>query len=142
MHHAIVPELVLYHQLITPRKREAHLLCGAFRSTRTLGPLTRSFICNHAIPHSLTTSLAHSQAPGYFFNQLAKVPYGQIIMLYQCGSSNAMVNSSSWDWAPGGILCCGACRKESGPAPSRRNTRAKSHLRSKSVPLARPGSSE
>ena len=42
-------------------------------------------MCNHAIPHPLTTLAGkHSGSLVIFFNQFAKISSGPIKMLYQC----------------------------------------------------------
>ena len=58
-----------------------------------------------------------------------RIPVGQtnVQNAQSMQSFHAIVNGSSWYWAPGGILCYEAYREESGTTRSNRNLRAKSH---------------
>ena len=145
--HETVPETVLNGQLVTPRKREhAHFAERPEKSTRLARSrvaaktvfLRRVAVDDHPRPdhHFATTPAPTPSQPGwqtfkflfFFKNQLAKNSCGPNVQNAQSMQSfHAIVNGSSWYWAPGGILCYEAYREESGTTRSNRNLRAKSH---------------
>ena len=74
-----------------------------FFSPTSLGeraPLARSSLCNHAISHSLKTSLANIQASGFFWPNSLRFPLGQskcpITAIFTCYGKLQFVRLGAW----------------------------------------------